>query len=142
VRTVDKREVILHINERTKFLLNERAVRFADLREGAEIDALFDQVEDRNVASSVTIAGAKVPPAKIIEGTVVRVLEDENLIIIRTAAREEVELVIDERTTLTIDERAARLAHFRPGTTVKVNFDVRQRKNIARSVVAMPKRPR
>src|SRR5207247_780462 len=34
IRTADKREVILQTNKQTSFLLNKRAARFADLREG------------------------------------------------------------------------------------------------------------
>jgi hypothetical protein len=137
VRTADKREVILHANPRTRFLLNERAARFADLREGVEIDAMFDAIEDQNLASSVTIG-----PANVLEGTVVRVLEEDDVLVLRTADREEVRVALDERTRFMINDRRARLAQFRPGTAVQVNFDVRERTKVARSVVATPKRAR
>src|SRR4051794_27655392 len=45
IRTADKREVILHTDPRTRFLINERVVRFTDLREKAEVDILFDERE-------------------------------------------------------------------------------------------------
>jgi len=140
VRTADKREVILHTHPRTRFLLNERAVRFTDLREKAAVDILFDETEGRNVASSVTIAGDEEPGTEIVEGEVVRVLEPQNEFVIRTLSGKEVILVTHPRTTFTINERSARLVDFRPGTAVKVRFNVKDRKNMAHSIVTRPKR--
>ena len=142
VRTADKREVILHTNTQTKFLRNNRAVRFADVREGAEIDALFEVTGDQNLASSVTISSAEAQAADVVEGTVVRVVEADNQIIVRTASDKEVIVVVDERTKFTFNDRSARLIDFRSGTPVRVQFDVSNQKNMARSVVAMPKRSR
>jgi len=140
VRTADKREVILHTDVRTKFLLNERAVRFTDLREKAAVVVLFDESEGRNIASAVTIAAAEEPATEIVEGEVVRVLEPKNELVIRTVSGKEVILVTHERTTFTLNERSARLVDFRPGTAVKIRFNVKDRKNMAHSVVARPKR--
>jgi len=140
VRTADKREVILHTHPRTRFLLNERAVRFTDLREKAAVDILFDETEGRNVASSVTIAGDEEPGTEIVEGEVVRVLEPQNELVVRTVSGKEVILVTHPRTTFTINERSARLVDFRPGTAVKVRFNVKDRKNMAHSIVTRPKR--
>jgi hypothetical protein len=146
VRTTDKREVILHTNSQTRFLLNNRAVRFADLREGAEIAAEFEPMGERKFVGLVTItpAGAveEVPAAELVEGTVIRVLEADNQLVVRTARGQEMVLFAGPRTTFTLDERAARLADFRPGTPVRVNFHVIDNKNMMRSVVAMPKLPR
>jgi hypothetical protein len=76
VRTPEKREVIVHVHPQTKFLLNDRAARFADLREGVEVTTLYDVSDARNLASSVTIA-------PMVEGTVVRVVEAEKQIVVR-----------------------------------------------------------
>jgi hypothetical protein len=146
VRTTDKREVILHSNAQTKFLLNSRAARFSDLREGVDIDAIFDVNGDLNVVSSVIITPAgvveQVPPdVTVIEGTIVRIQEPDN-IVVRTSRGEEVILVTDARTSFTLNERAGRLVDFRPGMAVRAQFDVRDRKNIVRSVTSMPRRIR
>jgi hypothetical protein len=146
VRTADKREVILHTHPETRFLLNDRVVRFTDLREGAEIDAVFDVVEERNLVNSVTITSAEAieefPAPKIIEGTIVRMLEADNQFVVRTMTGEEVVVVAEERTAFTIDDRPVRLVDFRPGAVVRVNCDVRNQKHIARSVAGIPKRHR
>jgi hypothetical protein len=146
VRTADKREVILHVNPQTRFLLNERMARFEDLREGVPITAMFDVMDDRNLASSVIIspgeAVEEVPAAEVVEGTIVRVIEPDNQIIIRTARGKEVVLVAGPKATFTLDERTVRLADFRPGTAVRVQFDVRNQKNMVRSVVGTARRVR
>jgi hypothetical protein len=146
VRTADKREVILHTNDQTRFLLNNRAVRFADLRDGAEINAVFDVVEDRNLTNSVIITSSgaveQVPvDVTEVEGTIVEVKEPDRLVV-RTSRGEEVILVTDVRTTFALNDRAVRLADFRPGMAIRAKFDVKNRKNVVRSVVNMPKRPR
>src|SRR5258708_2289497 len=69
VRTADKREVIVHASDRTKFLLNERTVKFAELQERHNVTVLFDVVNEQNLASSVTIAEAD-EAAEVVEGTI------------------------------------------------------------------------
>jgi hypothetical protein len=145
VRTPDRREVILHVNPQTRFLLNNRAARLEDLREGARIAADFDIVEDRHVARAVTINPAEVvepvPAETVVEGTIVRVMEPENQFVVRTAAGKEVILAAQPRATFTFDDRSARLVDLRPGMAVRAHFDVRERRNIVRSVVTV-RRPR
>jgi hypothetical protein len=146
VRTADKREVLLQTNADTRFLLNNRAARFADIREGVTVDGTFDLVGGQNVINSVTITpaegGQDVAEGTLIEGTVVRVLEPDNQLVVRTANGQEVIVFADDRTTFTFDDRPGRLVHFQPGTLVRAHVDVRDRKHFARSVVTMPKRPR
>jgi hypothetical protein len=145
VRTPDRREVILHVNPQTRFLHNNRVARFEDLRVGAPIAADFDVVEDRHLARSVTINPAEVvepvPAEQAVEGTIVRVLEPENQFIVSTAAGKEVILAAEPRATFLFDERPARLVDLRPGMAVRTHFDVRERRNIVRSVVTV-RRPR
>src|SRR5207244_2973144 len=99
VRTTDKKEVILRTNPRTKFLIENRAARFTDLREGVEIDAVYDVAEEQNFTSSVTI-GATAAPAEedVVEGTVVRVIEPDNQLVIRTVKGKEVIVFTETRT--------------------------------------------
>jgi len=142
VRTADNREVILHANPRTKFLLENRAARFTDLREGVEIDALYDVAGEQNLTSAVTIVPAAGAVPEVVEGTIVRVVERDNQLVVRTAAGKEVIVFADPRTTFTVNDRAARLVDFRPGTAVRVKVHMKDRKAFARSVVTVPKRPR
>jgi len=140
VRTSDNREVILHTHPKTTFLFNERTVRFTDLREKAPVVVLYDETEGRYLASSVTIDDAEEPATEVVEGEVIRVIEPQNQLIVRTVSGKEVILVAHERTTFTLNARSARLVDFRPGTTVKVRFNVKDRKNMAHSIVSKPKR--
>jgi hypothetical protein len=143
VRTADKREVILHTHPKTKFLINEREARFADLREGVEIDALIEEEKERSLANSVTIipaAEAAEAAEEVVEGTVVRVNEANNEIVIRTAEKKEVVVLAEERTKFTIEDRAVKLTEFRPGMAVRANFVVKDKKNMARSVTVQKSR--
>jgi len=135
IRTADKREVILRTDTRTRFLLNERAIRFADLRPGAEVVILHDDLGD--LASTVTVLPAATEDAEVVEGTIVRVIEPENQVVIRTAANKEFIVFTDARTSFMLNERAVRLVDFRPGVAVRINFHAMKDRNMARSIVAV-----
>src|SRR5262249_33775612 len=125
VRTTDKREVILHVDVRTKFLLNQRAARCTDIREKAAVEVLVEEAGNRNLASSVTITAAEEQAAEVVEGTIVRVVEADNQIVLRTASSKEVIVFVEEKTTFTVNERTAQLVDFRAGMPVRVHFDAR-----------------
>src|SRR5262245_37503036 len=64
VRMAQNKEVVLYVNPQTRYLLNQRAAQFADLRAGAVVTALYEATDGRNVVSSVTfVEAAPVPPA-------------------------------------------------------------------------------
>jgi hypothetical protein len=147
VRGADNREVILHAGPKTRFLMNNRAARFADLREGVRVVGDFDVVEGRNLISAVTLTPAAVveeaPPREtVLEGTIVRVLEPDNQFIVLTPAGREVTVFAQPRTTFMLDNRAVRLADLRRGANVRVQFDLRNQRHFARTVVVAPRRPR
>jgi hypothetical protein len=144
VRTPDKKEVILHANDQTKFLHKDRVVRFNELREGIEINAVYDVIGDQNLVSSVTLTPDEIvaedQDAVTLEGTIVRILETDNQIVVRTARGDEKVLIIDPRSKFFVENRAARLVDFRTGMPVRVSVDVRNQKNMVRTVVALPRK--
>jgi hypothetical protein len=89
---------------------------------------------DRNYS---TRAPAEAPSGDVVSGTVVRVLDDQ--VIVRTADGKEVTLATNAQTTVTADGRRGRLADLKAGTPVRVSFDVRNGRNMARSVTATPR---
>ena len=76
VRTPDNREVIVNVNERTQFLMNQRAAHFRDLRARQAVDVLLNPMGRRNLAQSVTLANAE-RQVEMVRGTIVRRAEAE-----------------------------------------------------------------
>jgi hypothetical protein len=142
VRTTDNREVILRTRTATKFLRNNRPIRFADVRVGSDVAVLVDEVGDDIFATSVTIGEAIAPDdATLLEGTIVRVDDVGNRVIVRTPARKEVILFTEKDTVFTLDNRAVRLVELRPGMAVKAKYKLKDKKHMAHSIVVTP-RPR
>ena len=78
------------------------------------IEGTFDVLNGQNAIRSVAIAAPaeviqEVPAGPLMEGTVVRVVEPDNQLIVRTPTGEEVALNTDERTTVILDNRPGRL---------------------------------
>jgi hypothetical protein len=140
VRTQDNKDVILATNPRTRFVIDGKAARFADLRVGAEVNVVFLVQEDLNVVETVTvgaIGAIDTDPADVtfVEGTVVRVVGQDQ-IVVRDRANKEVIVFVNPQTRFLLDERPARFTDFRQGASVRIDFDVRDRRNWARSVTS------
>ena len=143
VRTSDNREVILRTRTATKFLRNKQAVRFADLRAGIPVTVLVDEDGKDLFATSVTLDEVVAEEdATTLEGTIVRVRETENEIVVRTSAGKEVILVTNKAAKITLNNRTVRLTALQPGMAIKANFAVKNKKNMAHSIVVTPKRPK
>jgi hypothetical protein len=142
MRTPDNRQMILHTDAQTRFLLNERAARFSDLRRRSNVAVRFNRVGGRNLARSVTINPSLGPVlgagVQRLEGTIVRVRDLDDLMLVRTAAGREVLLDIASRANLTINNQPALLRQFQPGMPVQIQFAVQDGKKMAQSVVVMP----
>jgi hypothetical protein len=132
VRTMDNKDLVFITNPKTTFLLRKQAVLFTDVREGVPVDIVYDVKGNQNMAGSFTLT-----PTEVVEGEVVRVVEKDNQLILRNKDSKEVVVIIDPRTNITLENRAARLVDFRPGTMVRVHYDVRDNRNVAYSLWTM-----
>lgn len=145
VRTTDNKEFVLYADPQTEYLVNKKAARFADLRQGSDVVVYYDRVGKRHVVRSVAITPRTVvedaPAGTTVEGRVVRV-EGKDQLILRTPKGEEVIVLANPETTYLLDDQPARLVDVRPGATVRVTYNVRGRRNQARSVVIVTPRRR
>ena len=57
VRTRDGRDVTFYTGTSTRYLYNDRPIRYSDLRVGSDITAAYTMEGDRYMASSVTVGG-------------------------------------------------------------------------------------
>src|SRR5947209_14800002 len=53
VKTRDNKEVIFYTNPQTRYLMNDKAVRYSDLRVGANVTAAYPVEGTRSVANHV-----------------------------------------------------------------------------------------
>jgi hypothetical protein len=112
-------------------------VTFTELRVGAPVDILFDETGTMNFVNQVTVA-----PVEVVEGTVVQVLEPQNLVVVRTVANQEVSFFVEKQTTFLFHNQVATLADFKPGIPVRVHFELMNQKHMAHSIMSLPKSPK
>jgi hypothetical protein len=136
VRTQDNKDVILVANPQTRFTINGKAGRFADLRVGNEIDVAYLVQDNVNVVNTVLVGDLEPVDATFVEGTVVRVV-GEDQIVVRDRADKEVIVFVNPQTRFLIDERPVRLVDFRQGANVRINVDTRDNRTWARTVTSV-----
>jgi hypothetical protein len=136
VRTQDNKDVILVANPQTRFTINGKAGRFADLRVGNEIDVAYLVQDNVNVVNTVLVGDLEPADATFVEGTVVRVV-GEDQIVVRDRADKEVIVFVNPQTRFLIDERPVRLVDFRQGANVRINVDTRDNRTWARTVTSV-----
>jgi len=144
VRTRGNEQVTFHVRPQTRFMMHNKAVRLTDLRVGADVTVVAAPVLNEQVviADTVTlVAEEPAPPDEgtLIEGEIVRVV-GEDQVIVRTAERKEVIVFVDPRTTFLLNDRPARFTDLRAGVNVHAHVNVRDGRHMAHRVIVQPRR--
>jgi translation initiation factor IF-1 len=139
VRTQDNKEVILFTNPQTRYTIRGKAGRYTDLSVGTELNATYLVRDDRNYVNVVTVGDLEPAPAvkaTTVEGTVVRVV-GEDQVIVKTTGDKEVTVYVNPKTTYRFEDRAGKFTDVRQGSDVRIEYDVRDRRNYARSILGI-----
>lgn len=153
----DQKEVTLFVNPQTRYLLNNKAVAYSDLRNGMNVTAVYTRQGDRFIANNVTFVPQSAPPqpalppappqpgtpppqpqqpqGTLIEGKIVSI--DPDHFALRPGSGGDMVLYVDPKTTFTINNKAAQFKDLHIDNIVAVYFDVRGQRNVARQVVAL-----
>jgi hypothetical protein len=138
VTTTGGKEVTLYSSPTTRYVINGKPARFADLRVGVEIGAAYLERDNRFVVETFTVGAEPqtVPAgdATLLEGTVVRVI-GEDQVVVRTPQKKEIIVYVGPQTKYLIDDQPAKFADFRTGAEVRIQYDVIDRRNHARSII-------
>jgi len=156
VVTNDNRQVTLFVNPQTQVMVNGQLAQVNNLRVGETITITFVQQGDRMVANSITVVAQQAVPVQqqpapqpvqpvqqqpvqpvqgtVVEGQVVRVVGQDQ-VVIRTADGREVVVYVQPQTTYQLTEQGGAFTDLRPGADVRVNYDVRDRRNFARGIM-------
>jgi len=134
IQSRDNKEIVFTTNPQTKFLLKDKAVRFADLRVGGNINIAYVRDGDRYIANSVTLVEdtAPQPEGTLLEGEVVRVIGQDQ-VVVRSGGKEVI-VYVDPKTTYLFEEKPGRFVDIRVGAPISVRYDVREQRNVARHI--------
>jgi len=142
VQTRGNEQVTFHINPRTKLLMNNKVVQLTDLRVGSNVIIVALVEGDRQIAESVTVVTEEAAPpdeGTLLEGEIVRVIGSDQ-VVIRSVERKEVIVFVDRQTKFLFDNKPGQFTDLRPGAQIRVNFDLRDRRHMARHIVVPPRR--
>ncbi len=145
IRTSAGKELVLFTSAQTRFMVNGKAVQFSDLRVGAEVNADFTVRDGRHLVTQITVGGAPNAPAVEpapapaaepleVQGTIVRVVGQDQ-VVIKTADNKEVTVYVQPQTKYLLNDQPARIVDFQPGADIRVQYDVRDRRWFARSIL-------
>lgn len=143
VRTQDNREVTLITNPQTRFLANNQAMQFNDLRVGGPVTAWYTQDGNNYTVNTVTWANAAGQPVQanpgagtFYEGEIVRVVGSDQ-VVVRTADNQEVTVYVHPQTTYRFNDQAGRFTDLRPGGRIRVDYELRDRRPFARGILGL-----
>lgn len=129
VRTHDNKEVILMANPSTRYVIDGRASRIADLKAGVEINAAYTMQDNRYLVNSVQVgvvaepnANAQPGNARNFRGRVVRVNPQNNQIVVKSQDGQEVTLYVQQNGRFLRNGQAVRLADIQVGTVITTQY--------------------
>ncbi len=149
VRTRDGREVTVYTGKSTRYLRDDRPVRYADVRIGSEVRFGYLRDGDRYVAEDVTLLPARparppdapVDEGTTVEGQIVRIVGKDQ-VVIRTSDGKEVIVNVGPQTVYQLNTpQPATITDLRAGTPIGVQYEMRDSRPTARRFFA-PRRNR
>jgi translation initiation factor IF-1 len=139
VRTADNKEVNFYVSPQTRYMLGEKAGRFSDLKVGGEINGVYVVDGDRQVFNTITLGTAPTNESTLLEGTVVKVVGQDQ-VVIRTADGKETIIYVSPQTKYTLTEQGGAFTDLRPGAEVRTYYDLRDNRATARAFARAARR--
>lgn len=133
VKTNDNREIILLANPNTRYVINGKTGRFADLRTGVDLQAAYNLQNNQYIVSSIQ-AGEGFDTAitqpgnnagineRKFRGRVVRVDAANNQIVARSQDGKEVTLYVQKTGRFMRNGQPVRMADIQVGTVIEAQY--------------------
>ena len=144
VRTQDNRETVFYVNPQTRYFNSGQAAQFATVQVGSQVNAWYVPAEEnRFVVNTVAVIPVEAPAVPAVtpsstafyEGDVVRVVGKDQ-VIIRTGNKEIV-VYVNPQTTYRVNEQPSTFTDVRVGTPVRVEYELREQRPIARGFTSV-----
>jgi len=129
VQSNDNKEFILMSTPATRYVIEGRNGRFADLRNGANVQAVYNVQDNRYVVSSVQVGdapAAATAPGGINErkfrGRIVKINEANNQIVAKTQDGNEVTLFVQKNGRFLRNGQAVKLTELQVGNVIETQY--------------------
>ena len=153
IRTRENKEVTFVTGPQSRILMNNQPVAFNNLRPGAQVTISYVTQGNTYMVTQLTVQAVQQVPAAqpaqpvqpaqpaaeatIVTGSVVRAIGNDQ-VVIRTSDGKEVIVYTGPQTVYKYDDRPVQFQEIiRPGTDLRVQYDVRDNRNYARSIFGL-----
>lgn len=140
VKAQTGKEMAFNVNAKSRYLLRDKAVTINDIKIGAVVEVRYVDRDSHSWVEELIIndvtAGTTDEPGEEYKGVVVRFV-GQNQVVIKTADNKEVTVDITPQTTYLLNNQPARVADFPAGAEVRVQYNLRDRRPIARSILGV-----
>ena len=134
IQTTDNKEMPFYTATTTRYVIDRKPVKIADFKSGNEVTVVYVVEGDRKVVQQVYVGEEpKEEEGTFYEGQVVKVVGKDQ-VIIKTADNKEITIYVDPKTTYLFDDKPGVYGDLKPGTTIRVDYDLRERRAMARSI--------
>jgi len=133
-------EKAFNMNAQSRFTQRDKAITANEVKVGAVVEVRFvvrasQPIVEELIVDDVAAAGTD-EPGEEVKGVVVRFV-GQTQVIIKTADNKEVVVDLNPQTTYLLNNQPARIADFPAGAEVRVQYNVRDRRPIARSILGL-----
>jgi len=140
VKSETGKEMVFNTNAQSQYKLGTKAITVNDIKVGAIVEVRFVERDSHTWVQELIIndvsTGNTDQPGEEMKGVVVRVI-GQNQIVVRTADNKEVIVDVVPQTVYKFNDQPARLADFPAGSDVRVQYNVLDRRPVARGIFGL-----
>jgi hypothetical protein len=140
VKNQTGKEMVFKVNNQATFKQGTKAVALNDIKVGATVEVRFVERDSHAWVQELIIddvsAGAADEPGEEVKGVIVRFV-GQNQVIVKTTDNKEVTVDLVPQTVYKFNDQPARIADFPAGADVRIMYNVRDRRPIARSILGI-----
>jgi translation initiation factor IF-1 len=141
VRTNDNRDVVFFANPQTRFMVNGRQARIADLQSGNDINVIYTVDGERHVVSQVQVGEATATTPGVddrrFRGKITKIVSREQFVA-KAQTGKEANFYTQPQAQITIDGKAGKIDDLKVGMDVDVQYIERNDQWWVESVMVAP----
>jgi len=140
VLTGNDKQVTYYTTPTTRYIVDSKPVKVTDFKEGSNVTVVYVADGDRYVVKHVYVGDEPTEEAATFyEGKVVKVV-GENQVVIQTSDNKEIIVYVDPKTTYTFNDKPGVYTDIKPGTEIRVDYQLREKRPYARSIRSVIRR--
>jgi len=136
VKAQTGKEMAFNVNAQSRYTLRDKAITINDIKVGAVVEVRYVDRDSHSWVEELIINDVTAEEAgEEVKGVIVRIGPAQ--VVVKTADNKEVTVDVNPQTTYLLNNQPARVADFPAGAEVRVQYNVRDRRPVARSILGL-----